>query len=128
MRWRCRVNHELTAVKRRGPDMRAVYVPAGGSRTVDCADCLPSSVYDVHMRLRARAISAASLGFAFTLVLIPSLALSEAACSFTSDRTLKVGSRGDDVLSLQKVLNMSDDTRVALTGAGSLGMETNVFG
>lgn len=46
--------------------------------------------------------------------------------SFTTN--LSQGDSGADVLNLQKVLNMSADTQVAVTGVGSAGLETEYFG
>lgn len=42
--------------------------------------------------------------------------------------TLRLGDYGDDVLALQKILNLDKDTVVSLTGAGSPGQETRSFG
>ncbi len=43
-------------------------------------------------------------------------------------RTLKQGSAGQDVLLLQKILNQQSATRIALSGTGSQGEETEYFG
>ncbi|MBI2612393.1 Ig-like domain-containing protein [Candidatus Kaiserbacteria bacterium] len=51
-----------------------------------------------------------------------------AVTSGTLTRAVKVGSSGDDVKLLQVVLNTDADTRIALSGAGSPGNETTLFG
>ena len=47
---------------------------------------------------------------------------------YTFNTNLMLGSKGVDVMNLQKVLNMSADTKVASSGAGSPGSESSYFG
>jgi len=57
---------------------------------------------------------------------VPALA---AVCPGTTFNTnLKLGSSGQAVMDLQHFLNMSADTQIASTGAGSPGAETSYFG
>lgn len=49
-------------------------------------------------------------------------------CPYSWTRSLSSGSTGDDVKKLQMFLNASEDTRVAMAGAGSVGSETMYYG
>jgi len=51
-----------------------------------------------------------------------------AVCPYTWTRDLSQGSTGADVMKLQQFLNSYPDLRVAATGAGSAGMETDYYG
>jgi hypothetical protein len=50
------------------------------------------------------------------------------SCSVTFTRSLSQGMSGSDVFALQRFLNRSADTRVAVSGAGSPGLETQYYG
>lgn len=49
-------------------------------------------------------------------------------CPYTWTRDLNVGASGADVMKLQQFLNANADTRVAASGAGSVGAETEFYG
>lgn len=51
-----------------------------------------------------------------------------ASCDTTWTRNLGIGSTGTDVRALQRFLNLDPETRLALSGAGSPGMETQYYG
>jgi peptidoglycan hydrolase-like protein with peptidoglycan-binding domain len=53
---------------------------------------------------------------------------SSSVCPYTWTRSLNVGSEGADVMKLQQFLNANADTRVAVSGAGSVGAETMYYG
>jgi len=64
---------------------------------------------------------------AATILFMP--LISQAAhIDFANSRDLKKGMKGDDVYELQVILNSDPDTRVANSGNGSPGKETNNFG
>lgn len=46
----------------------------------------------------------------------------------TFTRSLSIGTTGDDVLALQKILNNDSNTQVAVSGVGSFNNETTYFG
>jgi peptidoglycan hydrolase-like protein with peptidoglycan-binding domain len=54
--------------------------------------------------------------------------VSASVCPYTWTRQLGQGSSGIDVMRLQQFLNASADTRLAVSGAGSPGMETQYYG
>ena len=68
-------------------------------------------------------------GIALVAILVGLVTVSIAnAATYNFTRSLSVGSTGSDVMDLQKMLNMSADTQLASSGAGSPGNETSYFG
>ncbi|MBI5400640.1 MAG: IPT/TIG domain-containing protein [Candidatus Yonathbacteria bacterium] len=63
--------------------------------------------------------------FCVILCVVPA-SLFAATAEFT--RTLHSGMRGEDVRAMQKMLNADPGTRIALSGIGSLGNESDYFG
>jgi hypothetical protein len=63
-----------------------------------------------------------------TFLAVALVSASSADAAMTWSRSLKLGSRGADVKSLQQFLNMCADTKVSMSGAGSPGMESTYFG
>ncbi len=53
---------------------------------------------------------------------------SSMSTGFTFTKNLKMGDSNSDVMQLQKALNMSADTQVSASGAGSPGNESSYFG
>ncbi len=75
----------------------------------------------------AASVAAVAVGLAVAVSLFASNA-NAATCTLSFNTNLKMGSKGAAVMDLQKFLNMSADTQVAATGAGSPGLETSTFG
>lgn len=71
----------------------------------------------------------ARLGCSLALLiftLAPFLAMAQSLTPIS--RNLKLGDSGEDVLSLQRILNLDPQTSVSSVGPGSPGMETRFFG
>lgn len=83
---------------------------------------LSTAWYPVLMRVSFFSFLTALLLLSYT----PCVSAQMGAQLFTEN--LSLGSSGAQVTALQRVLNQDPDTRVAATGPGSLGQETNYFG
>src|ERR1700694_526884 len=80
-------------------------------------------------RLAAITIGVAAVVALALSAAVPTPAHAASVCpGKTWSVNLKVGSHGASVMALQQFLNMSADTQVAATGAGSPGKETSTFG
>lgn len=71
-----------------------------------------------------------SLLFALAIILAAPFAHADtgSACPFVWNTNLKTGSSGNDVLRLQQFLNTYPSTAIALSGTGSAGKESTLFG
>ena len=63
-----------------------------------------------------------------TILLLLSYTLHANAQTDVFTTNLSLGSSGPQVIALQKILNQDPDTRIAVTGSGSPGNETDHFG
>jgi peptidoglycan hydrolase-like protein with peptidoglycan-binding domain len=71
------------------------------------------------------AVAVATLTVSAAFATVPA---QTSACNYQFNTNLRLGAVSTDVQNLQKLLNMDAATKVAATGAGSMGAETLRFG
>ena len=81
----------------------------------------------MHTRSHARLKFLVALSVLFVLLGTSASALTASECEKFS-RNLRVGMSGEDVLFLQRILNMEQSTQISVSGVGSPGSETSYFG
>ncbi len=86
------------------------------------------TVSDLTAQINSLLATIASLQAKLATVQSGSTTTTTSSTGYTFSSNLTLGSSGADVMNLQKVLNMSADTQVASSGAGSSGYETSKFG
>jgi hypothetical protein len=101
----------------------AVVVPLAQGATVEELTQQMSNLCQSYYSLTGQVLSGCESYVTTSQTGVPS------ACSgVTFTRTLKLGSRGNDVKCLQALLNRDPATQIATSGAGSPGHETTYFG
>ena len=85
-------------------------------------------VYNIFMKKRFSFYG--PLSFFSLILFLFSISVNAAVtpCPFTWTKNLKVGSVSEEVLKLQQFLNSESDTTIAVSGAGSVGNESPVYG
>ena len=82
-------------------------------------------------RMHTDLVKVVLLGLSLLFLCVPTLhtmAFTKSECALHFSRNLAAGDRSEGVRALQKILNVSNATRVSTSGSGSRGNETNYFG